>query len=260
MKEIKVHGIVLREDPMGDKDKRLVLLSAEMGKLTILAKGALGVKSKFRSLCSQFCFGEYILTKGKTFYYIKEGTLAESFYELRTNIDRLAYGSFMLEVAEEFSLEGQENRDLLEILFRGLKMETLCQEGMESIPADVTVFRILAQNGYYPELARCRFSEGPEDPDHVLNTDDSVFLPGTGSVCCARCARSGRAGAGVRLSPGALAALRYSIEQPSQKAYAFTVSDEVRRQIHEAVTDYLVEQTEHTYTSLGFIAKITSAP
>ena len=50
------------------------------------------------------------------------------------------------------------------------------------------------------------------------------------------------------------------IEQPPGKAYAFKVSEEVRKQIHEAVTDYLAEQTEHGYTSLGFLGKITGSP
>ena len=36
--------------------------------------------------------------------------------------------------------------------------------------------------------------------------------------------------------------------------------EDVRKQIHEAVTDYLAEQTEHGYTSLGFLGKITGSP
>lgn len=262
MKEIKVQGIVLREDPMGDKDKRIVLLSAELGKITILAKGAMSPKSKYRSLTSQFTFAEFVLTRGSTFYYIKEGTLIESFYELRSNIDRLAYGSFMLEVAEAFSLEGQENRDLLRILFRGLKNEASCEAGEESLPADITVFRILAENGFYPELTRCRneLSSQEEETEHRLDEEPILFIPESGSVCCSACVRARKAGSGILLRQGTLAALRYAIEQPAARAYSFKASEEVRRQFHEAVTDYLTLQTERSYQSLGFLSKIAPSP
>ena len=259
MKEIKVRGIVLREDPMGDKDKRIVLLTREMGKITLLAKGAMGAKSKFRALTGVFSYAEFVLTHGATFYYIKEGTLIESFYPLRTDLYKLASASWILEVGETFCLEGQENQELMDILLRGLFMEMKAEEGMESLPADITVFRILAENGYYPELTRCRGELSNETGAHGLEEGPILFLPSLGSVYCRTCLVNHR-DAGVRLSPAALQALRYSIEQPLQKAYAFRVSEEVRGQIHEAVTDYLLEQTEHNFTSLGFLGKINSAP
>ncbi len=260
MKEIKVRGIVLREDPMGDKDKRLVLLTREMGRITVLAKGAMGARSKYRALTSVFSYVELVLTHGQTFYYIKEGSLIESFYSLRTDLFKLSYASWMLEVGETFCLEGQENEELLSMLLRGLLMETRAEEGMESLPADVTVFRILAQNGFYPELSRCRGELAHEDEIHDLSVDPVLFQPSVGGVFCSACQRKTAVGAGIRISPGALRALRYMIEQTPGKAYAFKVSEEVRKQIHEAVTDYLAEQTEHGYTSLGFLGKITDSP
>ncbi|MBO4887965.1 MAG: DNA repair protein RecO [Firmicutes bacterium] len=260
MKEIKVHGIVLREDPMGDKDKRLVLLTREQGKITVLAKGAMGAKSKFRALCGVFSYVELVLTHGATFYYIKEGTLIESFYSLRGDLFKLSYASWILEVGEVFCLEGQENEELLAILLRGLYMESKAEEGMESLPADVTVFRILAENGYYPELARCRGELSSEEMNHDLSVDPILFQPSVGGIYCSECQKRLKTGAGIRLSTGALQALRYMIEQSPGKAYSFKVSEEVGKQIHEAVTDYLAEQTEHGYTSLGFLGKITGSP
>ena len=71
MKEMKVRGIVIREEAMGEKDKRVVLLTEEVGKITILAKGAMSAKSRFGALTQLFCLGDYVVTKGRTFYYIK---------------------------------------------------------------------------------------------------------------------------------------------------------------------------------------------
>ena len=165
-------------------------------------------------------------------------------------------------MAEVFSLEGQENSDLLQLILRGLYYEMKSEPGMEALPADITVFRVLAENGFFPELTRCRENRGGEEeaPYHPLTEEPVVFLPAVGSLICAACARRGLGGAGIRLSLGALAALRYTVEQPVKSAYAFTVSEAVGKQIHEAVTDYLLEQTDHSFTSLNFISKIAPAP
>ena len=237
-----------------------MVLTADMGKIPVLAKGAKSQSGRFAAPSQLFCYSSFVLDRGKTFYYIKEGSLIESFYSLRTDLFKLSYASWMLEVGETFCLEGQENEELLSMLLRGLLMETRAEEGMESLPADVTVFRILAQNGFYPELSRCRGELAHEDDIHDLSVDPVLFQPSVGGVFCSTCQRKATVGAGSRISPGALRALRYMIEQPPGKAYAFKVSEEVRKQIHEAVTDYLAEQTEHGYTSLGFLGKITGSP
>ncbi|MBO6159068.1 MAG: DNA repair protein RecO [Firmicutes bacterium] len=265
MEEIKVHALVLREAPMGDKDKRLVLLTAELGKISVLAKGALGAKSRFKAISGSFSYGEYVLSKGNTFYYIKEGTLLESFYGLRTNLNRLSYAAYMCEAAETFSLEGQENRELLRLLLRGLQAEEKAEKGMESVAADVMVFRMLAENGFYPELGVCRQEGYRDDKKHDLSKP-VLFFPGNGNILCAECANAsflnptGNENAsyqgGVWLSSGARAALSYCISQPLSKAFSFKVNEEVRVQIHEAVSRYLQFQTDHVYKSLTFLNRI----
>ena len=83
MKELKVRGLILREAPLGDKDKRLVMFTRETGKIPVLAKGALSPKSKWGASSQIFCYGDYVLSKGQTFYYIKEVQLIETFFEIR---------------------------------------------------------------------------------------------------------------------------------------------------------------------------------
>ena len=249
MKEMKVRGIVIREEAMGEKDKRVVLLTEEVGKITILAKGAMSAKSRFGALTQLFCLGDYVVTKGRTFYYIKEARLVESFYALREDLDRLSYATLMAEVADTLSLEGQENAALVQLFLRGLVNQTMSEEGRASQAADVFIFRALAESGYYPELTHCRMCGRSLEN---LKADETVqFDYRVGSLICSHC-RNG----GIRLHSGAVRALRYMIEAPVSKAFSFMVTDEILKEIDAAVEAYLTEQTERRYQGLDFIQKL----
>lgn len=257
MKEKKVRGLVIKEAPMSDKDKRLVMLTREMGKISVLAKGALSPKSKWGAVTQLFCYGDYVLSKGKSFYYIKEAQLIESFFALRQNLERLAYGTFMVETAETLILDGQENQSLMQLLLRGLLAETKTEEGKESLPTDAFIWRALAENGFYPDLTSCRqcgkslqeFAPGAPKPAQP----EIVFDFALGGLICGGCKGSG---SGVRLSAGSLRALRYILEAPQEKVYAFTAEEAVQRQMDEAAIGYLLQQTERHYAVLDFIGNL----
>lgn len=251
MKESKVRGLIIREASMGDKDKRLVMLTREMGKIPVIAKGALSPKSKHGAISQVFCYGDYVLGKGRTFYYIKEAQLIEAFFPLRQNLDRLAYATFMLEVAETLTLDGTENQNLMQLLLRGLKAMTRAAEGKESLIADAFIWRVLAENGFYPDLAVCRVcGRSAED---LPAQPEAVFDFALGGLVCGLCHGSG---SGTRLGRGALRALRYLLEAPQERVYAFTAEDGIQRQLDEAAVGYLLHQTERKYHSLDFIVNL----
>lgn len=254
MKEQKVRGIVLRQTPMGDKDKRVVLLTQETGRMTLLAKGAMLPKSRFSALTQVFCYGDYVVTKGRTFYYIREATLIENFYDLTRDLEKLAYGSLMLEAAETFSVEGVENNALVVLLLRALYQEERASSGKESLPADVFLFRLLAMGGFYPNLNRCSRCGRPLD--HMRAEETVAFNPLTGSVICEDCQPQG----GLRLSRGTVRALRYILEAPEERAFSFEVSEQVKGQLDTAVTSFLVEQTERQYHALAFLDELHRKP
>lgn len=254
MTEFKVRGVVIREDPMGDKDKRVVLLTEEMGKITVLAKGAMGSKSKYASITQLFSLGSFVLTKGKTFYYIKEAALIESFYGIRQDLMRLSYAALMVETAEVLSLEGQENTSLVHLLIRGLLQIAHAEEGKEALPADVFIFRSLTEGGYYPELTRCL--RCGTDLSVLAEGESVVFDAASGGVICERCLPISTR-AGERMHSGALRALRYVADSIGTKVYSFSVTEDVLKEMNTAVNDYLTEQTEHRFRGLEFIDKLT---
>ncbi len=254
MKEYKVRGIILREAPMGDKDKRLVMLTRENGKIPVLAKGALSPKSRLAGLTQLFCYGEYRLSKGRTFYYIQEGTLRESFFDLRQNLDRLAYATLIMEVAETLSLDGQENIQLLSLLLRALRAMCRALEKSESLIADAFILRSLAENGFYPELSRCCVcGADTEDANHFPPGGKNLFDFSRGGLICYRC--QGQAG-GAYLGAGALRALRYIVNEPQERVFSFTAQPEVQHQLDEVAVGYLLQQTERRYKSLTFISSL----
>ena len=254
-KEVKVRGIVVREAPMGDKDKRVILLTEEMGKISVLAKGALGPKSKQAALTQLFSVVELVLTKGRTFYYIKEGRLLESFYDLRLSLEKVSYASLMAEVADTLCLDGQENRTLLRLLYRALKAQIRQEEGKESLPCDVFILRALSDNGFYPELSTCEICHRVLLNDEDLKADESVqFDVRNGGIICPSCRRGG-----LTLSRGTLKAMRYIVSSPYETLFKFTVEPFVLKELDTAAREYLKEQTERKYQGLEFLKEISKA-
>ena len=246
MAQIKVKGIVIQQDPMGEKDKRLLVLTADMGKIPVLAKGAKSQSGRFAAPSQLFCYSSFVLDRGKTFYYIKEYEILESFYALRSNVDVLAYASIMLELSRGFSIDGEDNSDLVRLLLYGL--HALEQKDADPyLIAQTFMLRLMSDSGFRPELDHCLRCGRRYD-----QTEGWHFREEEGGLVCPACMGTAQRS----LRPGAIAAMRYMIDAPVQKVYKFTISDEIRQQIKQPIRSYTVMNLGMPLKSLAFAENV----
>jgi len=84
--DITTDGLVIREVLINDNDKLLTILTSEYGKISVMAKGVKGIKSKNASAVQIFCYSTFELLKNGERYSLKTAQLKESFYEIRDNM------------------------------------------------------------------------------------------------------------------------------------------------------------------------------
>ena len=111
---IVTKGVVLRETETRDADKILTLLTAERGKLSVIARGVCRKGCKFAACAQPLAYSEWTLYKKGDWYYANEGATLELFNGLRADLDAMAP-----EVIA-FSDDG-----------KGVQSESLMREAME---------------------------------------------------------------------------------------------------------------------------------
>ena len=155
---ILLTGMVLQASPIGEYDKRIVLLTRERGKITAFAKGARRQNSRLMAGTNPFSFGIFKLYEGKS-YTILEADISHYFEELRTDFEGAYLGMYFMEFADYYARENNDERELLKLLFQS--MRAISQPSIPN-PLVKTVFEIKAMvvNGEFPGIpAKHQMSE-----------------------------------------------------------------------------------------------------
>lgn len=156
MNDLTVTGIVLKAEPIGEYDRRVVLLTKEKGKISAFARGALRPKNQLVSRTNPFVFGLFDLYVGSNSYSINKVEVKDYFDPFMKDLEITFYGTYFLEIADYYGRENADNLGLMRLLYVALQKMTEPDAAKDFIK---TVFEIKAimLEGEFPEL--------PEDAD-----------------------------------------------------------------------------------------------
>ena len=96
---IATTGLVLRQVKLGEADQILTLLTPDLGVISASAKGSLRLKNKLFSACGHFSYSEFVLTSGRSHYFVDDAQVKKVFYGVSSTVEGLALASYMAEVA-----------------------------------------------------------------------------------------------------------------------------------------------------------------
>ncbi|MBQ8247248.1 MAG: DNA repair protein RecO [Lachnospiraceae bacterium] len=115
-----VLGLVLKAEPIGEYDRRVVLLTREKGKITVFARGARRQNNRFLATTTPFCFGEFKLFAGQNSYSLSEANITNYFEGVRSDFELAFYGMYFLEMADYYARENADDKQLLKLLYQSL--------------------------------------------------------------------------------------------------------------------------------------------
>ena len=246
MNQIVLTGMVLSTMPIGEYDRRVVILTKEQGKISAFARGARRPNSPLVGAVNPLAFGEFTMYEGRTSYTIQSASITNYFAELREDVVGAYYGFYFLEVADYYAKEYTDEREMLKLLYQS--MRALINPHIPNrLVRRIFELKTLTVNGQAPQVFQCVICGDKERP--------AVFSPAKGGLVCSEC--SGDVIDGMILDNSTLYSMQYIESTPVVKLYTFTVAENVLAEL-EKVMDRLMEvYVDRRFKSLEILETLT---
>jgi len=232
----RCEGVVLRTHDLAEADRLVIMYTPDRGKHRAVAKGARRPRSRLAAGIQPFTRAVYLCWQGRNLDGISQVEVVESFAPLRAHLERLAAASYACELMDAVTQENDPQPRLYALLVFTLRALAEAEPevhaespaallgGLERLLLSFQ-WKLLALTGFRPTFDRCIACGEP-----VADSAGEVAVSlAEGGVVCDRHARGAgmvrvlpaevtgavtgllraplKAALGLRLSPGAAAAL-----------------------------------------------------
>ena len=153
MGTIKVKGVVIAENNMGDFDKMITLLTPN-GKIGCSARGARRPKSQLMAGTQFLCFGEYMLFKGSSTYTLNSCETIELFYNIRTDLDKLEAAAYITKMIQDVTDENQNTYKIMQLYLNTLYVLANTDKNIAFTEA-IFKMKLLIFLGFAPRVEKC---------------------------------------------------------------------------------------------------------
>ena len=151
---VKTHGIVLAQTPLSSQDKRLTLLTSDLGLVDAIARNVSGARSKLSASSEVLAYNDFCLFKGKSGYIVNSADLENNFYGLREDLVNLSLAGYFCELTR-FVLPSEEGGgEILRLLLNTLYLLEK-RKRTQTFLKPVYELRLLSLSGFAPNLENC---------------------------------------------------------------------------------------------------------
>ncbi len=148
---IQVTGIILKQTPIGEYDRRICLLTKEKGKISAFVRGSRKPGSRLSSATNPFSFGVFKLYEGKNAYNVAEADIQNYFEDLRTDYIGAYYGMYFAEIADFYTRENSDDREMMKLLYQSLRALSVPSLARELVRYIYEIKSIVV-NGEFPGM------------------------------------------------------------------------------------------------------------
>lgn len=240
---ITTRGLVLRQARYKEADKILTVLTEDVGKITLRARGALRKGSRIGAAAQPLVCSEMTLFGNRGRWTLNEAETFEQFLGLREDIASFALGTYFAELLEVVSDEDSPNPAVLHLGMNSLFALSRSLYSPEHIKA-VFEMRLMCLSGYEPALDVCAVCGRRDAARPHFNLRGGVLH-------CMDCP-TGDTGRSAQLCGASLAALRHIARADAKKIFSFTMDEESEKRLCRVCEDYVTEQLERGSSTLDY--------
>ncbi len=205
MEPVKTMGIVIRSAVTGDYNKMLTVISRDLGRISVWAKGVKSPKHPCSASASLLCYSEFILSKKKDIFTLSAATLEEGFYGIRNSLDKLSHAMYFASLAENVCQEG-ESEEILRLLLNTLHYAEKEKKKLMDLRL-MYELKLLTYSGFCPNTCTCSVCGGKA----------LYFEPSLGGAICENCKKP----SSKIISANTLSLMNYYITSPLSTSLAF---------------------------------------
>ncbi len=234
-------GLIIREQTIGESDRLVTLLTADLGIVRAFVRRAKTYKNKNLSATSLFVYGDFTLYKGKDAYVIDSASPIEVFFDLRNDIERLALAQYFAQLTYYLGTEEQPAPEMLRLILNALYLLCKGEKDLKLVKAAVEM-RMVCLGGYMPNVLACyRCGE--------YESDIMYFDVEEGCIYCENCNRNNALTAPL----GVITAIRYiCLTDDVAKVFSFKLSPENLNILENITEKYLLRCVDGRLTTLEF--------